>query len=97
MLSQKSGGAIVNTHPPADGLAWHAGLRRLKHAVLGYEDGLRPERAGIRVNAVCPARSTPHDPGPAKQLNPSGKVAATYQASIPIGRYGTAEEVAIRC
>ena len=54
-------------------------------------------RQGIRVNAVCPGPIDTrmiHDLE--KQLNPSdpGKVEATYQASIPIGRYGTAEEVA---
>ena len=52
---------------------------------------------GIRVNAVCPGPIDTrmiHDLE--KQLNPAnpGKVEATYQSSIPIGRYGTAEEVA---
>ena len=54
-------------------------------------------RQGIRVNAVCPGPIDTrmiHDLE--AQLNPSnpGKVTARYQSSIPIGRYGTAEEVA---
>jgi NAD(P)-dependent dehydrogenase (short-subunit alcohol dehydrogenase family) len=54
-------------------------------------------RQGIRVNAVCPGPiDTRMIQDLQKQLNPEnpGKVAATYQASIPLGRYGTAEEVA---
>ena len=70
-----------------------------KHAVLGLTKTASGEvaRQGIRVNAVCPGPIDTrmiHDLE--KQLNPAdpGKVEATYQSSIPIGRYGTAEEVA---
>jgi NAD(P)-dependent dehydrogenase (short-subunit alcohol dehydrogenase family) len=70
-----------------------------KHAVLGLTKTASGEvaRHGIRVNAVCPGPIDTrmiHDLE--KQLNPAnpGKVEATYQSSIPIGRYGTAEEVA---
>ena len=54
-------------------------------------------RHGIRVNAVCPGPIDTrmiHDLE--RQLSPSDpkSIAARYQASIPIGRYGTPEEVA---
>ena len=100
MLAQK-GGAIVNTASTA-GLMGSPGMNAYvasKHAVLGLTKTASGEvaRQGIRVNAVCPGPIDTrmiHDLE--KQLNPGdpGKVEATYQASIPIGRYGTAEEVA---
>jgi NAD(P)-dependent dehydrogenase (short-subunit alcohol dehydrogenase family) len=100
MLAQK-GGAIVNTASTA-GLMGSPGMNAYvasKHAVLGLTKTASGEvaRQGIRVNAVCPGPIDTrmiHDLE--KQLNPGdpGKVEATYQASIPIGRYGKAEEVA---
>ena len=100
MLAQKSG-AIVNTASVA-GLMGSPGMPAYvasKHAVLGLTKTASGEvaRQGIRVNAVCPGPIDTrmiHDLE--KQLNPSdpGKVEATYQSTIPIGRYGTAEEVA---
>ena len=100
MLTQKSG-AIVNTASVA-GLMGSPGMPAYvasKHAVLGLTKTASGEvaRQGIRVNAVCPGPIDTrmiHDLE--KQLNPSdpGKVEATYQSTIPIGRYGTAEEVA---
>ncbi|MBI2736916.1 MAG: glucose 1-dehydrogenase [Rhodospirillales bacterium] len=100
MLVQKKG-AIVNTASTA-GLMGSPGMPAYvasKHAVLGLTKTASGEvaRQGIRVNAVCPGPIDTrmiHDLE--KQLNPSdpGRVEATYQASIPIGRYGTAEEVA---
>jgi len=101
MLAQKGGGAIVNTASTA-GLMGSPGMNAYvasKHAVLGLTKTASGEvaRQGIRVNAVCPGPIDTrmiHDLE--KQLNPAnpGKVTATYQESIPIGRYGTAEEVA---
>jgi NAD(P)-dependent dehydrogenase (short-subunit alcohol dehydrogenase family) len=100
MLAQKSG-AIVNTASTA-GLMGSPGMPAYvasKHAVLGLTKTASGEvaRQGIRVNAVCPGPiDTRMIQDLQKQLNPEnpGKVAETYQASIPIGRYGTAEEVA---
>jgi NAD(P)-dependent dehydrogenase (short-subunit alcohol dehydrogenase family) len=101
MLAQKAGGAIVNTASVA-GIMGSPGMSAYvasKHAVLGLTKTASGEvaRQGIRVNAVCPGPIDTrmiHDLE--KQLNPDnpGKVEATYQASIPIGRYGTAGEVA---
>lgn len=100
MIAQKSG-AVVNTASTA-GLMGSPGMPAYvasKHAVLGLTKTASGEvaRQGIRVNAVCPGPIDTrmiHDLE--AQLNPSnpGKVTARYQSSIPIGRYGTPEEVA---
>jgi len=100
MLAQKRG-AVVNTASVA-GLVGSPGMPAYvasKHAVLGLTKvaGGEVARAGVRVNAVCPGpidtrmihsleqMMSPADPATAGQR---------YQNSIPIGRYGTAEEVA---
>ncbi|MCA0305521.1 MAG: glucose 1-dehydrogenase [Proteobacteria bacterium] len=101
MLAQKGGGAIVNTASTA-GLMGSPGMPAYvasKHAVLGLTKTASGEvaRQGIRVNAVCPGPiDTRMIQDLQKQLNPADpeRVAATYQSSIPLGRYGTAEEVA---
>jgi NAD(P)-dependent dehydrogenase (short-subunit alcohol dehydrogenase family) len=100
MLAQKSG-AIVNTASTA-ALLGSPGMPAYvasKHAVLGLTKTASGEvaRHGVRVNAVCPGPIDTrmiHDLE--AQLNPSDpdSVARRYQASIPIGRYGTPEEVA---
>jgi NAD(P)-dependent dehydrogenase (short-subunit alcohol dehydrogenase family) len=101
MLAQGTGGAIVNTASVA-GLMGSPGMPAYvasKHAVIGLTKTASGEvaRNGIRVNAVCPGPIDTrmiHDLE--AQLNPAnpGSVGARYQSSIPIGRYGTAEEVA---
>lgn len=100
MLQQKRG-AIVNTASVA-GLMGSPGMSAYvasKHAVLGLTKVAAGEvaRSGVRVNAVCPG---PIDTRMIHSLhsmlspdNPS-VVGERYQAGIPIGRYGTAEEVA---
>jgi NAD(P)-dependent dehydrogenase (short-subunit alcohol dehydrogenase family) len=101
MLAQGTGGAIVNTASTA-GLVGSPGMSAYvasKHAVIGLTKTASGEvaRNGIRVNAVCPGPIDTrmiHDLE--KQLNPANpdSVATRYQSSIPIGRYGLAEEVA---
>jgi len=54
-------------------------------------------RSGVRVNAVCPGPiDTRMIHAIESQLNPlnPASVGDRYQASLPLGRYGTAEEVA---
>ena len=100
MLKQKSG-AVVNTASVA-GLVGTPGMAPYvasKHAVIGLTKSAAGEvaRSGVRVNAVCPG---PIDTNMMRtveaQLNPSdpAAVAKRYQAGLPSGRYGTAEEVA---
>ena len=100
MIAQ-GGGAVVNTASVA-GLSPSAGMVAYvasKHAVLGITKVAASEvgRQGIRVNAVCPGPiETRMTLDIAKQVSPNdpGSVQQRYSASIPLGRYGTAEEVA---
>ncbi len=100
MLRQNSG-AIVNTASVA-GLMGSPGMSAYvasKHAVIGLTKVAAGEvaRAGVRVNAVCPG---PIDTRMIHSLhsmvNPDdpASVGERYQAGIPIGRYGTADEIA---
>lgn len=100
MLKQGSG-SIVNTASVA-GLVASPGMSAYvasKHAVIGLTKTAAGEvgRAGIRVNAVCPG---PIDTRMIHALesminhNDPASVGSRYQSNIPIGRYGTAEEVA---
>jgi NAD(P)-dependent dehydrogenase (short-subunit alcohol dehydrogenase family) len=100
MLKQKSG-AVVNTASVA-GLVATPGMSAYvasKHAVIGLTKAAAGEvaRGGVRVNAVCPGPiDTRMIHSLESQLNPANpaSVGDRYQASLPIGRYGTAEEVA---
>src|SRR5262245_958348 len=100
MLKQKSG-AIVNTASVA-GLVGTPGIGPYvasKHAVIGLTKPASGEvaRSGVRVNAICPGPiDTRMIHSLESQINPAdpGSVAARYQAMLPIGRYGTPEEVA---
>jgi NAD(P)-dependent dehydrogenase (short-subunit alcohol dehydrogenase family) len=70
-----------------------------KHAVIGLTKTAAGEvaRAGVRVNAVCPGPiDTRMIHSLEAMLNPSdpGSVGSRYQQNIPLGRYGTAEEIA---
>ncbi len=100
MLRQKRG-SIVNTASVAGimgspGMCAYVGS---KHAVLGMTKVAAGEvaRSGVRVNAVCPGpidtRMIHSLHGMVNPENPS-LVGERYQAAIPLGRYGTAEEVA---
>lgn len=100
MLKQGAG-AIVNTASIA-GLVGSPGMSAYvasKHAVIGLTKTASGEvgRSGVRINAVCPGPiDTRMIHAIEGQINPSDPslVGSRYQASIPLGRYGTAEEVA---
>jgi NAD(P)-dependent dehydrogenase (short-subunit alcohol dehydrogenase family) len=100
MLAQKSG-AVVNTASVA-GLVGTPGMAAYvasKHAVIGLTKSAAGEvaRAGVRVNAVCPGPiDTRMIHAIEAQLDPANPAAveARYQAALPLGRYGTPEEVA---
>ena len=101
VMLRQGRGAVVNTASTA-GLVGSPGLSAYvasKHGVIGLTRTAAGEvgAAGVRVNAVCPGptdtrmirsleqQSSPGDPADA---------GARYRASIPLGRYATAEEVA---
>lgn len=100
-LAARGGGAIVNTAS----IAGLRGTRHLvaytasKHAVIGLTRtaSLELARQGIRVNAVCPS---PVETSMARRLeegfNPTDPAAfhERMAATMPLGRYGTPEEVA---
>jgi len=100
MIGQ-GGGAVVNTASVA-GISASIGMPAYvasKHAVIGLTKVAAGEvgRNGIRVNAVCPGPiDTRMVRDIAKQVSPNNPdaVAERYAGTIPLGRYGTAEEVA---
>jgi len=100
MLEQKSG-AVVNTASIA-GLVGTPGMSAYvasKHAVIGLTKSASGEvaRGGVRVNAVCPGPiDTRMISAIEAQIDPAnpGSVRDRYRAALPIGRYGTPEEVA---
>jgi NAD(P)-dependent dehydrogenase (short-subunit alcohol dehydrogenase family) len=100
MLQQRSG-AVVNTASVA-GLVASPGMPAYvasKHAVIGLTKTAAGEvaRSGVRVNAVCPGPiDTRMIHSLESMLNPTdpASVGTRYQSNIPIGRYGSAEEIA---
>lgn len=100
MLRQKAG-AIVNTASVA-GITGTPGMPAYsasKHAVIGLTKTAAGEtaRSGIRVNAVLPGPiETRMIKAIQSQINPAdpASVAQRYESSLPIGRFGTADEVA---
>ncbi len=101
VMMKRGGGAIVNTASIA-GMRASPGLvayTASKHAVIGMTKTGSVElvRHGIRVNAVCPAPiDTPMGKQVDERFNPQNPQAAHERnvARIPMGRYGTPDEVA---
>jgi NAD(P)-dependent dehydrogenase (short-subunit alcohol dehydrogenase family) len=101
VMIRQGRGAIVNTASVA-GLVGSPNMPAYvasKHAVIGLTKTASGEvgRSGVRVNAVCPGPiDTRMIHAVESMLNPNdpNAVGARYQQSIPLGRYGTAEEVA---
>jgi NAD(P)-dependent dehydrogenase (short-subunit alcohol dehydrogenase family) len=99
MLRQQRG-AIVNTASTA-GLIGSPGMPAYvasKHAVIGLTKVAAGEvaRAGVRVNAVCPGPiDTRMIHSLHSMINPDDPAAVgeRYQSAIPLGRYGTPEEI----
>jgi NAD(P)-dependent dehydrogenase (short-subunit alcohol dehydrogenase family) len=101
VMIKQGRGSIVNTASVA-GLVASPGMPAYvasKHAVIGLTKTAAGEvgRAGIRVNAVCPGPiDTRMIHSLETMLNPDdpASVGSRYQNNIPIGRYGTPDEVA---
>jgi NAD(P)-dependent dehydrogenase (short-subunit alcohol dehydrogenase family) len=101
VMLKQGRGAIVNTASVA-GLVATPGMPAYvasKHAVIGLTKTAAGEvaRSGVRVNCVCPG---PIDTRMIRSLETMldpqdpASIGRRYQANIPLGRYGTAEEVA---
>jgi NAD(P)-dependent dehydrogenase (short-subunit alcohol dehydrogenase family) len=101
VMIRQQRGAVVNTASIA-GLVGTAGMPAYvasKHAVIGLTKVAAGEVGplGVRVNAICPGPiATRMVQDIAKQVSPNNPdgVEERYAASIPLRRYGTAEEVA---
>ncbi len=101
VMLKQGRGAVVNTASVA-GLVASPGMPAYvasKHAVIGLTKTAAGEvaRSGVRVNCVCPGPiDTRMIHSLESMLSPDDpkSVENRYQANIPIGRYGTAEEVA---
>lgn len=101
VMLRQGRGAIVNTASTA-GLVGSPGLSAYvasKHGVLGLTRTAAGEvgAAGVRVNAVCPGPTDTrmiHSLEEQSSPDDQAAVGARYRASIPLGRYATAEEVA---
>jgi NAD(P)-dependent dehydrogenase (short-subunit alcohol dehydrogenase family) len=101
VMIRQGRGAVVNTASIA-GLVGTAGMSAYvasKHAVMGLTKVAAGEVGplGIRVNAICPGPiATRMVQDIARQVSPNNPegIEERYAGSIPLRRYGTAEEVA---
>ncbi len=101
VMLRQGRGAVVNTASTA-GLVGSPGLSAYvasKHGVLGLTRSAAGEvgAAGVRVNAVCPGPTDTRMIHSLVQQSSPGDLAAgtaRYQASIPLGRYATVDEIA---
>ncbi len=92
----KQGGAIVNCSS-AYGLVGGSGMgvyTATKAAILGLTRSAALEYAkqGVRVNAICPGAVD--TPGAQNLIKTNPAVKQVVEAAHPIGRMGTAEEIA---
>lgn len=100
-MARTGGGAIINTSSVA-GLTGTPGIcayNASKHAVIGLTRSAAAEWAGrgIRINSINPGPITSRMMRSLEEgLAPGGAddMRAKFNALIPAGRYGTAEEVA---
>lgn len=97
MLAQQ-GGVIVNT-ASITGLRGAAGTSvysASKHAVIGLTKSAAKECAkkGIRINAICPSVTDTAMVSRSLETNPNPKAAEYLKQIHPMGRIGTADEMA---
>ncbi|GAB4327234.1 MAG: SDR family oxidoreductase [Dehalococcoidia bacterium] len=95
-MLEAGGGAIVNMASTAGVAGWSASpiYAASKFGIVGLTKSAALQYAprGIRINAICPAFTRIERLDEAAGLDP--EVARPLEATIPLGRIGTMEEVA---
>jgi len=95
-LMLRQGGVIINMSSVAGvtGFPSHCAYTASKHGVFGLTKTAAIEyaRSGIRVNALCPAYT--RTPMLDRIIQTKPELEAKLTARVPLGRLGTAEEIA---
>jgi NAD(P)-dependent dehydrogenase (short-subunit alcohol dehydrogenase family) len=96
VMVKQSSGAIVNCSSLAGvvGASGRGAYSAAKHGVIGLTRSAALEyvQKGIRINAVCPGMI--QTPMADEVTKGSKEIAAAMAKEAPIGRFGTAEEIA---
>lgn len=96
VMVEQGSGVIVNMSSVAGvtGFPGHAAYTASKHGVIGLTKtaALDYAKAGIRVNAICPAYT--HTPMLSRMLDQKPDLEAKLITRVPLRRLGTAEEIA---
>jgi len=96
VMVKHGSGVIVNMSSVAGvtGFPGHAAYTASKHGVIGLTRtaAIDYAKAGIRVNAICPAYT--HTPMLDRMLAKSPDLEAKLISRVPLRRLGTAEEIA---
>jgi NAD(P)-dependent dehydrogenase (short-subunit alcohol dehydrogenase family) len=96
VMLEQGGGAIVNVASAAGVIAFarHSAYAASKHGVIGITKTAAIEyaRHSIRINAVCPAFV--RTPMVEAMLEERPGLEERLEASLPLGRFGTPEEIA---
>lgn len=96
VMVKQGSGVIINMSSVAGvtGFPGHAAYAASKHGVIGLTKttALDYAKAGIRVNAICPAYT--HTPMLTRMLKQAPDLEAKLIARVPLRRLCTAEEIA---
>jgi NAD(P)-dependent dehydrogenase (short-subunit alcohol dehydrogenase family) len=96
LMLRSGGGAIVNMSSVAGvtGFPGHTAYTASKHGVIGLTKtaALEYAKSGIRVNALCPCYT--RTPMLERMLQTRPDLEAKLEGRVPMGRLGTAEEIA---
>jgi NAD(P)-dependent dehydrogenase (short-subunit alcohol dehydrogenase family) len=96
VMVEQGSGVIINMSSVAGvtGFPGHAAYTASKHGVIGLTKtaALDYAKAGIRVNAICPAYT--HTPMLSRMLAQKPELEAKLISRVPLRRLGTSEEIA---
>jgi len=96
LMLRQGGGVIINMASVAGvtGFPAHGAYTASKHGVIGLTKtaALEYAKAGIRVNALCPAYT--RTPMLERMVQTQPDLEARLRTRVPLGRLGTPEEIA---